>query len=38
MLAECVADASDDEHCPVAGLTRLGRPSGRPSPSLLFSY
>jgi len=38
MLAECVADVSDDEHYSVTGLARLGRPSGRPNPSLSFSY
>ena len=39
MLAECVADViSDAEHGSVAELARLGRPSGRPSLPLSFSY
>jgi len=38
MLAECVADVSDDEHRSAADPARLGRPLGRPSLPLLFSY
>ena len=38
MLAECVADVSDDERRWSADSVRLGRPLGRPSPPLLFSH